>query len=102
MMDKLTNAKYFTKLDLRWGFNNVRIKDGHQWKAAFKVKGGLYEPTVMFFGLTNSPATFQTMMDAVFRDMINKGECMIYMDDIIIWKGKTLLEHYQIVRKVLQ
>ncbi len=58
LMDKLKDAKYFTKLDVRWGYNNIRIKDGDQWKAAFKTKYGLFEPTVRFFGLCKSPATF--------------------------------------------
>src|SRR6266436_3172550 len=59
MMDKIkaSGAKYFTKLDVRWGYNNVRINKGDEWKAAFKTNNGLYEPTVMFFGLCNSPAT---------------------------------------------
>ena len=64
-MDKLQGAKYFTKLDVRWGYNNVRIKSGDKWKAAFKTNRGLFEPTVMFFGMTNSPATFQSMMDSL-------------------------------------
>jgi len=51
-------ARYFTKLDVRWGFNNVRIKPRDEWKAAFHTNHGLFEPLVMFFGMTNSPATF--------------------------------------------
>ena len=58
LIAKLRSAKYFTKLDVRWGFNNVRIKEGDEWKAAFRTNRGLFEPLVMFFGLTNSPATF--------------------------------------------
>jgi len=61
----------FIKLDLRWGYNNVRIKEGDKWKAAFTMYIGAYEPTVMYFRLTNSPATFQTMMNDLFRDLIN-------------------------------
>ena len=66
LLDKLKGTRYFTKLDLRSGYNNVRIKDGDQWKAAFKTSRGLFEPMVMFFGLCNSPATFQQMMDEIF------------------------------------
>ena len=73
LIDKLKGAKYFTKLDIWWGYNNVRIKDGDQWKAAFKTNCGLFEPTVMFFGLCNSPATFQAMMDAIFKKELDKG-----------------------------
>jgi hypothetical protein len=58
----LQGNKWFTKLDIRWGYNNIQIKPEHQWKAAFSMPKGLYQPTVMFFGLCNSPATFQRMM----------------------------------------
>ena len=85
LLDKLKGTKYFTKLDVRWGYNNVRIKDGDQWKAAFKTNRGLFEPTVMFFGLCNSPATFQAMMDDIFGDLINDCIIIVYMDDIFIF-----------------
>ena len=85
LVDKLRDAKVFTKFDVRWGYNNVRIKDGHQWKAAFITHKGLFEPTVMFFRLTNSPATFQRFMNDSFRDMIAKGWLVIYMDDLLIY-----------------
>ena len=62
----LGGAHIYTKLDVRWGYNNVRIKQGDEWKAAFKRCRGLYEPTVMFFSLTNSPATFQAMMNHIY------------------------------------
>lgn len=62
----------------------MRIKDGDQWKAAFKTKYGVFEPTVMFFGLCNSPATFQAMMDDIFREEVSEGWLGIYMDDMII------------------
>jgi transposase InsO family protein len=85
LLDKLKGARRFTKLDIRWGYNNVRIRDGDQWKAAFKTNKGLFEPTVMFFGMCNSPATFQSMMDAIFSDMIDDNIVIIYMDDIFIF-----------------
>ena len=59
LLNGLSKMRYFTKLDLRAGYNNIRIKEGDQWKAAFKTPRGLFKPTVMFFGLCNSPATFQ-------------------------------------------
>jgi hypothetical protein len=65
LVNKLRGAKIFTKLDIRWGYNNVRIKEGDEWKAAFRTNRGLFEPLVMFFGLTNLPATFQTMMNDI-------------------------------------
>jgi len=74
----------FSKFDIRWGYNNIRIKEGDEYKAAFKTSEGLFEPTVMFFGLTNSPATFQTMMDDIFQEEVAQGWLRIYMDDMII------------------
>ncbi|SJL13333.1 uncharacterized protein ARMOST_16773 [Armillaria ostoyae] len=101
LIDKLQGAKYFTKLDVRWGYNNVRIKEGDEHKAAFRTNRGLFEPTVMFFGLTNSPATFQWMMNDIFKDLIASGKVTIYLDDILIFT-KDLGEHRRIVRQVLQ
>jgi len=63
--DKLKGARYFTKLDIQWGYNNIWIKKGDEWKAVFKTNRGLYKPMVMFFGMCNSPATFQAMMDSM-------------------------------------
>ena len=90
LLDKLKGARRFTKLDVRWGYNNVRIRDGDQWKAAFKTNRGLFEPTVMFFGLCNSPATFQAMMDDIFGDMIAECIIIVYMDDIFIFAPDEL------------
>ncbi|KAI5121007.1 hypothetical protein M0805_005953 [Coniferiporia weirii] len=85
LMDKLKGTKYFTKLDLRSGYNNICIKNGDQWKAAFKMPRRLFEPTVMFFGLCNSPATFQAFMDDTFCIVILEDNVLIYMDDIFIF-----------------
>ena len=74
----------FTKIDLRWGYNNMRIKEGDKWKTAFTTPEGLFEPTVMFFGLTNSPVTFQTMMNELLRNLINTEKVVVFIDDIII------------------
>jgi len=59
LVNQLHSAKYFTKRDVRWGYNNVHIKEGDEWKAAFWTNHGLFEPLVIFFELTNSPTTFQ-------------------------------------------
>ncbi len=101
LIDKLRGAKYFTKLNIRWGYNNVRIKEGDEEKAAFCTNWGLFEPTVMFFGLTNSPTTFQWMMNNIFCDLIGEGKVTIYLDDILIF-SKVFKEHREIVRRVLQ
>ena len=66
VIDKLKEAKYFNKLDLIWRYNNVRIKEGDKWKAAFLMNKGLFEPRVMYFGLCNLPGTFQRMMNSIF------------------------------------
>ena len=100
LVNKLKSARYYTKLDIRWGYNNIRMKEGDEWKAAFHTNRGLFEPLVMFFGLTNSPATFQTMMNHLFRDLINRGKVVVYMDDIMIFTN-TLEEHRKIVKEVL-
>jgi len=65
LVDSMGNKKLFTKMDLRWGYNNMRIKEGDEWKAAFTTHVGSFEPVVMFFGMTNSPAMFQGMMNEI-------------------------------------
>ena len=77
------------------------MKDRDEWKAAFWTNRGLYEPLVMFFGLTNSLATFQTMMDGIFEDLISEGVVVVYLDDILIFT-KTLEEHQKVVRRVME
>ena len=101
IMDRLKGAKYFTKFDVQWGYNNIRIRKGDEWKAAFKTNRGLYEPMVMFFGMCNSPATFQAMMDGTFEDIVEEGFVLIYMDNILIFaRSKEHLE--QLTKQVLQ
>ena len=85
ILDKLKGAKYFTKMDVHWGYNNIQIQEGDKWKAAFKTNKGLFEPMVIFFGMCNSPATFQSLMDSIFTTMIDRKLVIIYMDDILIF-----------------
>ena len=100
LIDQLSEAKVFTKLDLRWGYNNIRIRDGDQWKAAFRTSEGHFEPVVMNFGLTNAPATFQHMMNDIFQDL--RGMYVIvYLDDILIF-SKDRQSHVEHVREVLR
>jgi len=101
LVSQLCGAKYFTKLDVQWGFNNIRIKPGDEWKAAFHTNRGLFEPLVMFFRMTNSPATFQTMMNNIFRTLITEGIVVVYLDDILIFT-ETEEEHEQAVQRVLE
>src|SRR6201992_2306140 len=81
LQDKLHSAKVFTKLDLRNGYYNVRLKEEDILKAAFVTPRGLFELLVMFFGLCNAPATFQAYMNDTFRDCIDEGWLLRYLDD---------------------
>jgi len=100
-VSQLRRAKYFTKLDVQWSFNNVCIKPGDKWKAAFCTNCSLFEPLVMFFGMTNSPATFQTMMNDIFRTLIAEGIVVVYLDDILIFT-QIEEEHEQAVQRILE
>jgi len=84
LVDNMGSKHVFTKMDLRWGYNNVQVKEGDEWKAAFTTHVGSFEPVVMFFGMTNSPATFQVMMNEILRDMINEGKVAAFVDDVLI------------------
>ena len=101
LMNQLKGARYFTALDIRWGYNNIRIREGDEWKAAFKTGHGSFEPLVMFFGLSNSPATFQRMMNHVFFDLIMEGRIVVYLDDILIF-SEDINDHRRTVQEVLE
>ena len=100
LIDKLKGARYFSKMDIQWGYNNIRIKEGDEWKATFTTPFGLYKPLVMFFGQCNSPPTFQAFMDSTFGDMIAEGWLIIYMDDVLVFV-ETLEECQERTRRVL-
>jgi hypothetical protein len=101
LIDKLRGAQYFTKFDVCWGYNNIRIHEGDKWKAAFKTPFGLFEPLVMFFGLCNSPATFQSFMNMAFKPLIDTDHVVVYMDDILIFTD-TLEELQLLTHRVLR
>ena len=84
IVENIGTKKVFTKMDLRWEYNNVQIKERDEWKVAFRTPEGSFEPTVMFFGLTNSPVTFQAMMNELLRDLINTGKVAAFIDNIIV------------------
>jgi len=84
VIDKLKEAKYFNKLNLIWGYNNVRIKEGDEWKATFLTNKRLFEPQVMYFGLCNSSETFQRMMNSIFRELLYEGVLANKMDNFVI------------------
>ena len=88
-------------MDLRWGFNNVRIKEGNEWKGVFMIHIGFFKPIVMFFGITNLLATFQAMMNEILRNMINEGKVAAFVDDVLV-RTETEERHDEIVEKVLK
>ena len=101
VLENISTKKVFTKMDLRWGYNNVRIKEGDEWKVAFTILEGSFEPTVMFFGLTNSLATFQAIMNELLRDLINTGKVAVFIDDVIIGT-ETEEKHDELVAEVIK
>ncbi|KAL5499281.1 hypothetical protein ACEPAH_1799 [Sanghuangporus vaninii] len=98
--DDLAHAKWFSTLDLRSGYNNIRIHPGHEKYAAFRTHMGVYQPMVMQFGLMNAPAVFQRAMNELFHDMIGQG-ILIYLDDIIVY-AETEQEHWDLLAEVLR
>ena len=105
LISQVKDMNLFSKFDVHWGYNNIRIKEGDQHKAAFKTKYGLYELNVMFFGLTNSPATFQAMMDHILQPWGDKWEQegvhrSWYMDDILV-ASRNKKKHQQATHELL-
>jgi hypothetical protein len=100
-VDKVRDARLFLKMDVCAGYNNIRIKEGDEYKAAFKTNMGLFENTVMPFSLKNAPSVFQRMMNTEFADIIATGRVIIYMDDILVAMRNNLEEHRQLVHQVL-
>jgi len=84
VIDKLKEAKYFNKLDPIWGYNNVWIKEGDKWKAAFLTNKGLFKPQVMYFGLCNSLEIFQRIMNSIFQELLHEGVLANYMNNFVI------------------
>jgi len=103
LVDKMKDFDCYIKMDIRWGYNNIRIKEGDEWKAAFSCHLGSFEPLVMYFGLTNSPATFQAMMNDIFREEMLQGWLMDYMDDLMICgRCSNMPEHIERGRRIMQ
>ena len=100
IIERVKGAKYFTKLDLRSAYNLIRIKEGDEYKTAFRTKYGHYEYLVMPFGLKNAPAVFQSFINSVLRPFLEKS-VILYLDDILIYSD-TLEDHHKTVRAVLK
>jgi len=101
LINTMGTKKVFTKIDLRWRYNNVWIKEGDKWKAAFTIHLGVYKPIVMFFGLTNLLATFQAMMNDILRDLIDTGDVAAFIDDMLVG-AEDKKKHDEIVEEVLK
>ena len=101
LINSIGKKRMFMKMDLRWGYNNVRIKEEDEWKAAFLMPEGSFEPMVMFFGLTNLPAIFQAMMNDLLRDLVVEEKVAVFIDNVMI---ATEMEegHDEIVEEVLR
>ena len=89
------------KMKLRWGYNNARIKKRDEWKVVFSMSKGAFEPMVMFFGLTNSSATLQVMMNNLLRDIVVEEKVVVFIDDVMV-VTETKEEHNKIVEEVLR
>ncbi|KAL0153008.1 hypothetical protein M9458_051687, partial [Cirrhinus mrigala] len=98
-LEQLREARIYSKLDLRSAYNLIRIREGDEWKTAFLTTRGHYEYLVMPYGLANSPSVFQSFINEIFRDLLNK--CVIaYIDDILIY-SPDLNQHIKDVKTVL-
>ena len=101
LVNKLQEAKLFTKMDPRWGYNNVRIKENDEWRAAFTCFHRSFEPLIMYFRLCNLCTTFQAMMNKIFADM--NDVVVVYIDNLMIFtKTENQAEHDKIVLEVLR
>ena len=101
VIKNIRTKKMFMKMDLRWGYNNVIIKEGDEWKVAFTTPEGSFEPMVIFFSLTNSPATFQAMMNELLRDLINMGKVGSFIDNIMV-ETKSKEGYNKLVEEILR
>ena len=101
LIDNMGSKRIFMKINLQWSFNNMRIKEGNKWKGAFTMHIGLFELTVMFFRMTNLPATFQAIINEILRDLVNKGKVTIFVNNVLV-RTEIEEEHDKVIEKVLK
>ena len=99
LRERVAGATVFTKLDLKDGYHVIRIRKGDEWKIAFRTRYDHYEYKVMAFGLVNTPATFQAMMNTILREFLDHG-VVVYLDDILIY-SRSLEERKALIKQVL-
>ena len=101
LIDNMESKRIFTKMDLQQGFNNIRIKEENRQKRVFTIHVGLFEPTVMFFGMTNLLAIFQIMMNEILRNLVNEGKVVAFIDNMLV-ETETKKEYNKIVEEILR
>jgi len=101
IIENIDTKKVFTKIDLRWRYNNVWIKEGDKWNVAFTILERSFEPTVMFFRLTNLPVTFQTMINEILYDLINTRKVASFIDNVIV-EREMVEGHDELVEEVVR
>ena len=101
LIDSIGKKKVFTKMNLHWSYNNIRIKEGDEWKAAFSMPEESFKLMVMFFGLTNSPTTFQAIMNDLLRDLVVEEKVVVFIDDVMV-ATETEEGYNEIVKEMLR
>ena len=101
LINNMKSNKVFMKMDLWWGFNNIRIKEENEWKRVYIMYVELFELTIMFFGITNLLVMFQAIMREILRDLVNKGKVTVFVDNVLV-KTESKKEHDKIVEEILR